>query len=232
MSKTVIRVPEGGAIEDSAALGAEEYSRIMKEKLWDEYERFSRFALAATCLPPGARILEIGPGPGWIGVIIAKARPDLRLEAVEASADMVRAYRGTIASEGLEGRIEVGQGCAERLGDAVTGPFDLVYSRDSLHHWSDPVAAFRSIAAVLAPSGAVAIMDERRDIGVAAKLVVSALCAFSLGEMGKHWRSSIAAGYTAGEVRIFLSEAGFEDVSVAPGFLGLTAVAKRWRSPA
>jgi SAM-dependent methyltransferase len=226
MSKVIERIPEGGAINDSSALSAEQYAATMKRALWKEYLRFSRFALESCEIRSGARVLEIGPGPGWIGIIIAKARPDLRIEAVEASADMVRAYGSTIAREGLEGRIEVRQGRVESLGETVEGPFDLVYSRDSLHHWADPAAAFRSIKNALTEGGTLAIQDERRDIGIAAKMVVSALCAFSLGTMGKYWRSSIAAGYTAPELEAFLAAAGFGKIAVSSDFLELSAVAR------
>lgn len=229
MKTTGERVPECGAIEDSRGLSAEKYADIMKERLWDEYERFARFALEEGKPPRGARVLEIGPGPGWIGVILAKARPDLELEAIDASDAMVRAYQATIEREGLEERIHVKIGRAESLADgdadSFAGKFDLVYSRDSLHHWDDPSAAFSAIRGLLRENGRLVLQDERRDIGLAARLLVKAQCAFVLGPMGKYWRSSIAAGYTANEVACFLERADFRDIEVRPEFLNLAVVA-------
>jgi SAM-dependent methyltransferase len=226
MMRSKERVPECGAIEDSKGLSAEDYAQIMKRRLWDEYERFANFVLEEGRPSEGARLLEIGPGPGWIGIILAKARPDIRIEAVDASEDMARAYRATIAREGLEERIRVYAGRAERLDESVDGAFDLAYSRDSLHHWDDPAAAFGSIRGSLKGGGALVLQDERRDIGIAARLVVKAQCAFVLGPMGKYWRSSIAAGYTADEVRGLLERCGFRDVRARPDFLNLAVTAR------
>lgn len=225
MSRSVERIPECGAIDDNRSFSAESYAQAMRRNLWAEYERFAAFALGASDLRAGARVLEVGPGPGWIGVIMAKARPDISIEAVDASDDMVRAYRATIDREGLGGSIRVRSGRVERLGDTVSGPFDLVYSRDSLHHWEDPAVGLAAIRRLLTPGGTVALQDERRDIGPAARLVVRAQCAFVLGPMGEYWRSSIAAGYTAAELEAFLSGAGFGDIRVKAEFLNLSAVA-------
>lgn len=200
MKRTRERIPECGAIEDSEGLSAESYAEIMRKRLWGEYQRFAGFVLEEGRPCRGARLLEIGPGPGWIGIILAKARPDIR--------------------------IQVATGRAERLGESVKGAFDLVYSRDSLHHWDDPRAAFAAIRGALKEGGALVLQDERRDIGAAARLVVKAQCAFVLGPMGKYWRSSIAAGYTADEVRGFLELSGFQDISVLPDFLNLAVTAR------
>jgi SAM-dependent methyltransferase len=226
MKRTQERIPECGAIEDSKGLSAEGYAELMKQRLWGEYERFARFVLEEGRPSRGARILELGPGPGWIGIILARARPDLTIEAVDSSEDMVRAYRATIAREGLGERIHVQTGRAESLGESLSGAFELVYSRDSLHHWDDPAAAFASIRGLLEGGGCLALHDERRDIGAAARLLVKVECAFALGPMGKYWRSSIAAGYTAGEVRGLLDRSGFRDIRVRPEFLNLAVIAK------
>jgi SAM-dependent methyltransferase len=226
MKRTRERIPECGAIKDSEGLSSESYAEIMRKRLWGEYQRFAGFALEEGRPCQGARLLEIGPGPGWIGIILAKARPDISIEALDASEDMVRSYRATIAKEDLEERIQVATGRAERLGESVKGAFDLVYSRDSLHHWDDPRAAFAAIRGALKEGGALVLQDERRDIGAAARLLVKAQCAFVLGPMGKYWQSSIAAGYTADEVRDFLELSGFRDIRIRPDFLNLTVTAR------
>jgi len=175
-------------------MNAEDYSRIMRKNLWSEYERFVTNLLRRAAPPEGARVLEICPGPGWIGIILAKARPDLRLEAVDASADMVRCYQTTIEAEGLSGRIEPAVGRAERLVEAAQGPFASIYSRDSPHHWEEPSSAFRQIRSALAPGGALFLTDNRRDLEPGVGAIVALLSRFVLGPMGKWWKSSLAAG--------------------------------------
>jgi SAM-dependent methyltransferase len=226
MSKrTGTRIPETGAIEDSEGRSAEEYSAFMKKRMWGEYERFAKEILEEGRPTEGARILEIGPGPGWIGVILARARPDLRIEGVDASDDMVRAYGATIEAEGLADRVSVRLGKVERLREAIDGSFDLVYSNGSLHHWDDPRAGFSSIRSALSPGGKLILQDNRRDIGPAAQAMVAFMATFVLGPMGRYWKSSIAAGYTAAEVAAFLKDSGFASPCVHDNFLDLEALA-------
>jgi SAM-dependent methyltransferase len=187
---------------------------------------FARDFLAAVDLPRGARVLEIGPGPGWIGIILAEARPDLAIEAVEASPDMLRVYRAEIARRGLEGRIAPRLGRAEELKATTAGMYAAVFSRDSLHHWSDPAAAFAGIRARLAPGGSLFLRDCRRDIGPAARLVVALVGRAMPASMGKYWASSIAAGYTEGELRAFLRNVDFRAIETGSRFLDLEARAQ------
>jgi SAM-dependent methyltransferase len=221
-----IRIPEGGAIDDVRDMSSEQYSEIMRKRLWGEYQRFVSDLLEFCPPPEGARALEVGPGPGWIGIILAKARPDISIDAVDASADMARAYRATIEAEGLSGRIDVRVGSVERLEEAARGPYALVYSRDSLHHWEDPVAGFRSIRALLAPGGTLFLKDERRDIGLAARCLVNLIVRLFLGPMGKYWKTSIAAGYTCSELESILEKAGFDRPRPRSSFLDLELVAR------
>lgn len=46
------------------------------------------------------------------------------------------------------------------------GSYDLVFSRDSLHHWDDPEKAFLEIKRVLRPDGKIYISDARRDMNL------------------------------------------------------------------
>jgi ubiquinone/menaquinone biosynthesis C-methylase UbiE len=162
MKRVKERVPEGGAIEDDGGMTAEEYGAIMAERLQSEYRRFVSDLLLERTIPRGARALEIGPGPGWVGIELAKKRRDISVLAVDASEDMTRAAGKNASAEGVSDRIEYRKGVAETLEDVPGASCDLVFSRDSLHHWEDPVRAFRSILRVLKPSGSVFVRDCRR----------------------------------------------------------------------
>lgn len=220
------RVPEGGAINDEKGLSAEEYGEIMLRRLGSEYRRFAAQVLAAGKPPEGGRVLELGPGPGWVSVFLAETRPDLSIAAVDASPDMVRACGKNFAKAGIAGRAKVLQGRAEAVSKAVSGPFDLVYSRDSLHHWDDPQAGFAGIAAVLAPGGILVLGDGRRDLSLGGRLLVEVLSR-AIGKMGAYWRSSLAAGYTPEELRFFLAGAGFEAADVRGSLIDLFAAARK-----
>ena len=66
------RVPEtdetGGAILDMGALDMEQYSRCAKRFIGAEYRKLIHFLLQDLHLPRQGRVLEIGSGPGWIGI--------------------------------------------------------------------------------------------------------------------------------------------------------------------
>jgi trans-aconitate methyltransferase len=85
------RVPERDAIEDSTSMNAETYGELMLSRLEGEYRRFAEAALAFARPPDGGLVLEIGPGPGWAGIMLLKAAPGLRLEGIDSSSDMIRA---------------------------------------------------------------------------------------------------------------------------------------------
>jgi len=218
------RVPECGAIDDEGEMSAERYGEIMLKRLGEEYRRFAGFVVESGGM--AKRILEVGPGPGWVSTFVAEGMPDAEIVAVDASADMARACAANFARAGIAGRASVVVGVAERLEESVAGPFDVVYTRDSLHHWIDPVAGFRSVRALLAPGGVLVLGDERRDLGPAARALVAVLSR-RMGPMGRFWRSSIAAAYTPAELGAMLAEAGFKDARVRGGFLDVSAVATK-----
>jgi len=219
------RIPEGGAIRDEDAMSAEEYGRLMISRLEGEYRRFARAALAFGKPPRDGLVLEIGPGPGWAGIMLLEARPDLRLLAIDASEDMLRAAAANAKARGVGERARYALGCAEALDGAEAGSADLVVSRDSLHHWSDPRAAFASIARVLKPGGALYLSDERRNISAAAWAFVSIFGYLSMGRFSRYWKSSIRAGYTAGEARAFAAALVGRESLVEGGFIDLRIMA-------
>jgi len=220
------RVPEGGAIDDEGSMTAERYSEIMGKRLAGEYKRFADRVLALPSFGAGSRLLEIGPGPGWISVIIARGLPDVRIDAVEASADMIRVFSANCREAGILDRVTPRQGVVEEIGRAADGLYDIVYSRDSLHHWTDPAAAFRGIRGILKPGGRLIIVDSRRDMGFGARLLVNLISPTMPDGMGKYWVSSVQASYTREEAEGFVRPAGFSAWKVEADFMNLVITAE------
>ncbi len=220
------RIPEGGAIEDESAMSAEDYGKLMLSRLEGEYRRFASSAIAFASPPEGGRVLEVGPGPGWAGIMLLAQRPDLNLVGIDASADMIRAAMANATARGFGERASYRLGSAEKLEGIADASVDLVISRDSLHHWEDPAAAFAAMLRVLKPEGRVYLSDERRDLSLSAWALVYVFGALSMGGMSKYWRSSIRSAYTPEELRAMLPavpgrgwiiEGGFIDVHVRLG---------------
>ena len=206
MKKTKLRVPEGGAIEDSSEIIMEQYSEIMKKQLGKEYIRFAENVIKKVNPVQDSKVLEIGPGPGWAGINLLKQRNDIKLEGIEASPDMVRVATENAAKEGLAERVLYNKGVGEAMTNFSDHHYDLVISRDSLHHWEDPMKVFMEIKRVLKPNGKIYIHDHRRDLNFFGRLIVTVFSFLIAGDMGKYWKSSIAAAYTKEEIEKILNE--------------------------
>lgn len=216
------RVPEGGAIEDTDKLSMEEYSKIMENHLGREYDKFANNVITRTKPVKNSKILEIGPGPGWAGINLLKKRRDLYLDGLEASDDMVRVAAKNAENEDLSNRARYFQGIGEEMNSFPDEHYDLVISRDSLHHWDYPEQVFLEISRILKKDGKLYIHDSRRDLNLAGKLIVNIIGPFIAGKMLKHWKSSIAASYTPKEVRKMLEKIGLNDWMVEADLMDLS----------
>lgn len=80
--------------------------------------------------------------------------------ALELSPDMVRFAGNHMKEEGLEDRVHILQGNAECTGMLQSlGPFDLVYSTFSLHHWKRPLRVIKNLYRTVADKGVLLIHD-------------------------------------------------------------------------
>lgn len=85
-------------------------------------------AVLGLSLPPGAAVVDLGTGSGCIAVAIAVERPDLRLYALDLSAEALELARGNAARHGVGHRISFLLGdLADPRGEWL-GPMDAVVS--------------------------------------------------------------------------------------------------------
>lgn len=154
-----------------------------------------------------ARVLDIGAGPGWIPIELARRHASWRIWAVDASTDMVERARRHAAEAGVADRVCCLAGQASVLPFAA-GEFDLVISHFTLHHLAQPQELFDEAARVVRRGGWVVIKDLRRQLGWKARL----LLAFARHVMRYNslelqmYRDSLAAALTIEEVRAALAD--------------------------
>jgi SAM-dependent methyltransferase len=119
-----------------------EHRRLWKAKpvLARVYGPWFTSLLEAT--PHGARVLEVGAGPGFLTEVVARHRPDLRWIA----SDLHPTPWNTLAADA--GRLPL-----------ATASVDAVLGLDVLHHLEAPADFFREAARVLRPRGRLALVE-------------------------------------------------------------------------
>ena len=113
----------------------------------------------AAVAPDGARVLEVGCGPGLLSIRLAR-KHGLAVTGMDLDPAMVERANANAAREGEGPRPAFSVGDAGSL-EFPDGSFDLVVSTLSMHHWADPSAGLAEIARVLRPGGRALIWDLR-----------------------------------------------------------------------
>jgi ubiquinone/menaquinone biosynthesis C-methylase UbiE len=93
-------------------------------------------------------LLDLGTGPGYLPVEIAKRAPDIHITGVDLSRKLIHMARRNAHKAGLSRQLtfEVGNSGRLRYGDEV---FDMVISTGMLHSLKNPVDVFTEIHRVL-----------------------------------------------------------------------------------
>jgi 16S rRNA (guanine527-N7)-methyltransferase len=109
-------------------------------RLWERH--LLNCAVLAELVPQAASVADVGSGAGLPGVVLAIARPDLRVTLVEPLLRRTRFLDEVVEALGLEEQVEVVRGRAEEL--AGTRTFDVVTARavaplDRLARWCLPL---------------------------------------------------------------------------------------------
>ncbi len=141
-------------------------------------------------LPAGSVVLDVGTGPGRVARLIAAACPEVEVEGVDLSPEMIA--RATSTAKTTSTRNLRFQVC-----DVVTLPFadgsvDLVVSTLSLHHWDDPAAGLDEIVRVLGPGGQAWIYDFRPALTATQRIASNADMALESPLIGTTRLNSIA----------------------------------------
>lgn len=159
--QTLKQLVSPGGIEGYFAVKYAQFARDTPA-MRGEYRRLA--AKAAEAIQAG-RVLEIGPGPGFIAIEIASLLPGVQVVGLDLSKTMIDIATGNAREQGVSERV------AFREGDAAKMPFedasfDFVISSGSLHHWQETKRIFQEIHRVLKPGCRALLSDLRSDAPV------------------------------------------------------------------
>jgi ubiquinone/menaquinone biosynthesis C-methylase UbiE len=113
-------------------------------------------------------ILDIGTGPGYVPIDIARESSSLEVKAIDISPAMVAIASKNAQKAGLERRVQFKFGSAEKI-PFEDKSFDLIISTLSFHHWAKPEKCFQEIYRALKPGGEAWIYEIRQDVPEEAK---------------------------------------------------------------
>lgn len=117
----------------------------------------------AAFLPQGARVLDVGTGPGHLLAHLARTRPDLDLWGLDLAYAMLRRGRRRREASGLQ------QPLNWVVADALALPFparafDLALATFSFHIWPRPVVGLTEMLRVVRPGGQTWIYEMQREV--------------------------------------------------------------------
>lgn len=189
------------------------FARSMRDKGWNGVDGMIASGIK------GGDVLEIGPGPGYVGLELAKKLNPSSITGFEISPAMIRIAEKNAAEYGIPVRYVLGN-CMEMPFEDER--FDAVISNGSLHEWENPLRVFHEIARVLRPGGRYCITDLRRDVHLLKKVLV--YLSTQPKEMRPGLVTSLNAAYTVSEITELLRQSNLHGAAVTADFFGLCIV--------
>ena len=170
----------------------DEMQRRLRDKGWIETKDIIKSGITKGCA------LEIGSGPGYLGLEWLKQTEGTTLKGLDISKDMLSIAERNAKEYGLSERVEYIHGRGDRI-PFEEGSFDAAFTNGSLHEWSNPKETFNEIWRVLRREGKFFVSDLRRDMFFLIRwfLWISA----KPKEIRPGLITSIDASYTPGELR-------------------------------
>ena len=163
--------------------------------------------------------MEVGPGPGYLGLEWLKNTQKTSLTGLDISPDMIGIAERNARDYGLSARAEYRHSDGSKM-PFEDSKFDAVFSTGSLHEWGDPCGTLDEMWRILKPGGRIFISDLRRDMPVLIKWFLW------LGASPKEIRpgliTSINAAYISEELEALIQGTEMAGCKVAIDFIGLT----------
>lgn len=186
------------------------FARLMRDRGWHGVD-----GMIASGIRPG-ELLEVGPGPGYVGLELAKKLGGCTLTGCEISPAMIAVAEKNAAEYGIPARYLQANAMEMPFSD---NSFDCVVSNGSLHEWEDPQRVFDEIDRVLRPGGRYCITDLRRDAAAWKRWFIYATT--KPREMRPGFLTSMRAAYTVAEISDILRGTRLREAAVRPDFFGL-----------
>ncbi len=162
--------------------------------------------------------LEVGPGPGYLGLEWLKLTQGTMLKGLDISSDMIKIAEKNAKEYGLSDRVEYVLSSGEKM-PFEDNMFDAVFTNGSLHEWSEPKKTFDEVWRILKPGGRIFISDLRRDMSFLIRWFLW------INTKPKEIRpgliTSIHAAYTPDELKDLIKGTKLSQCQVSANLIGL-----------
>ncbi|OHD62859.1 MAG: hypothetical protein A2176_06890 [Spirochaetes bacterium RBG_13_51_14] len=169
-------------------------------------------------------VLEIGPGPGYLGLEWLKKTDNTELSAVDINPDMIETAHRNAAEYQMECRAHYIVSDAKKI-PFDDNTFDGIFTNGSLHEWSEPAFIINEIYRVLKFRGRFFISDLRRDMNPFVKFFM--YTATKPKEIRPGLISSINASYTVGEISDIIKTTSFRKYIINKNPIGIVIIGKK-----
>jgi ubiquinone/menaquinone biosynthesis C-methylase UbiE len=170
--------------------------RGMRDRGWMETKEIIKAGITS------GLALELGPGPGYLGLEWLTKTTGTYLKGLDISQNMIEMATRNSREYDFEDRVEYvrGDACEMPFEDAH---FDAVFGNGSLHEWVRPDEIINEISRVLKPGGRYCLSDMRRNMNPFVKSFLWIMT--KPRQIRPYLVSSINAAYTKEEMEELLS---------------------------
>lgn len=194
------------------------FSKNMRDKGWNNVDSFIKAGII------GGNVLEIGPGPGYVGLEWLKASSDSTITGCEISREMIKLAEKNAKEYGFEARASYVEANCIHMPFSDES-FDAVFSNGSLHEWEEPIKVFNEINRVLKPQGVFCISDMRRNVNPIIKWLIYFIT--KPKEIRPGFITSLNASYTVGELKALIGQSELKHAAVTKDFFGISVLGKK-----
>jgi len=194
-------------VEGYFAIKYAEFARN-SEEMQNEYRRLAEKVVS---LFEGGKLLEIGPGPAYVSIQIAKRLPKVEIIGLEISDTMIEIAKKNAKEHEVSEKITLKKGDASKM-PLEDSEFDFVITSGSLHHWKKPTQVVDEIYRVLRPGCRALVSDLMKDapkekVDDFANKIDSKLMRWGL----KH---SFKESYTARQIEQMIKSTHFREIEI------------------
>jgi ubiquinone/menaquinone biosynthesis C-methylase UbiE len=175
----------------------------------------------AALLAPGAKVLEVAPGPGYFAIELAKLGA-YTITGLDISKTFVEIARKNASQAGV--RAEFRHGSVSNM-PFENDQFDLLFCRAAFKNFSEPVRALLEMQRVLKAGGRAFIIDLRRDASLEA--INEEVSRMSLGIFSQAFTRLVfrllllKRAYTKREFEQFLTQTQFGSIGIEETLIGM-----------